>query len=127
MARQGDLPSWFAKIHPRYRVPHRAEVVLGLVVSAPVLTMALRGAIGVSSFGVLLYYLVANISAFTQTTEHRRYSKSIQILGAAGCLILIGSLPAAAIVGGLVVVAAGAAYRLLTLRTHLPRRPPTRQ
>ena len=34
MARQGDLPRWLAAVHPRYRVPHRAEIALAVIVSA---------------------------------------------------------------------------------------------
>ena len=48
-----------------HRVPHRAELAIALVVSVLVLTTDLRGAIGFSSFGVLLYYAIANASAFT--------------------------------------------------------------
>ena len=73
MAREGDLPRWLAAVHPRFQVPHRAELAVarrGRRVL--VLTVDLRGAIGFSSFGVLLYYVVANASAFTQPREHRR-------------------------------------------------------
>jgi basic amino acid/polyamine antiporter, APA family len=62
MARNDDLPRSLAAVHPRYHVPHRAEVALATVVSLLVLTVDLRGAIGFSSFGVLLYYLIANLS-----------------------------------------------------------------
>ena len=71
MARNGDLPRALAAVHPRFAVPHRAEVVLALVVSVLVVATDLRGAIGFSSFGVLLYYAVANASAFTQTGADR--------------------------------------------------------
>src|SRR5690349_13802860 len=63
MARGGDLPAWLAAVHPRHRVPHRAEIALAVVVAVLVLTTDLRGVIGFSSFGVLLYYLVANLAA----------------------------------------------------------------
>src|SRR5690606_27995689 len=66
MARNADLPRWLAAVHPRFRVPHRAEVVVAVAVCALVLTVDLRGAIGFSSFGVLIYYLIANVSAYTQ-------------------------------------------------------------
>ena len=66
MARNSDLPQWLASVHPRYRVPDHAELALGIVVALLVLTTDLRGAIGFSSFGVLVYYAVANASAYTQ-------------------------------------------------------------
>ena len=54
MARSGDLPHWLASVHPRFRVPHHAEVALALVVCVLVLTVDLRGAIGYSSFCVIV-------------------------------------------------------------------------
>src|SRR5690606_30027608 len=63
MAREGDLPRWLSAVHPRHRVPHHAEIALAVAVCVLVLTVDLRGAIGFSSFGVLLYYLVANLAA----------------------------------------------------------------
>jgi len=73
MARHDDLPGWLAAVHPRYLVPHHAEIALALVVVCLLVLVAdLRGAIGFSSFGVLLYYLIANVSAFTQTEDQRR-------------------------------------------------------
>jgi len=37
MARNRDLPAWLGAVHPRYRVPHHAEVALAVVVSGLVL------------------------------------------------------------------------------------------
>lgn len=65
MARNRDLPGWLAAVHPRHRVPHHAEVAVAAVVCALVAAADLRGVIGFSSFGVLVYYAVANASAFT--------------------------------------------------------------
>jgi basic amino acid/polyamine antiporter, APA family len=115
MARQSDLPGWLAAVHPRYQVPHRAEITLAVVVCLLVLSVDLRGAIGFSSFGVLLYYLIANIAAFTQPAEVRRFPRWLQVLGAAGCLLLVATLPWQAVVAGLAVFAVGAGYRALRL------------
>lgn len=112
MARDGELPRWLAAVHPRYRVPHRAELVLAVVVSVLVLTVDLREAIGFSSFGVLLYYLVANLAATTQDRAHRRFPRALHWLGAAGCLALVVTLPLAAVLSGVVVLAVGIGYRL---------------
>ncbi len=116
MAREGDLPRWLAAIHPRWRVPHHAEIALALVVVVLVLTVDLRGAIGFSSFGVLLYYCVANVSAFTQVPDQRRYPRWLQVLGAIGCVTLVITLPPLAIGVGVGVLLVGALYRAVTVR-----------
>ncbi|KQU29690.1 APC family permease [Rhodococcus sp. Leaf233] len=116
MARHHDLPSYLTAVHPRYSVPHRAEITLAAIVCAAILVVDLRDAIGFSSFGVLLYYLVANVSAYTQGTEHRRYPRPLQALGALGCLVLIATLPLSSIAIGTVVVLLGVLYRLVRVR-----------
>jgi APA family basic amino acid/polyamine antiporter len=116
MAREGDLPKWLAAVHPRFRVPHRAEIALAVVVSVLVITVDLRGAIGFSSFGVLLYYFVANIAAFTQGKAVRRYPRAIQVIGALGCAVLVITLPLLAIIVGIGVLVVGVAYRLISHR-----------
>ena len=118
MARERDLPEWLAAVHPRYRVPHRAEVAVAVVVCVLVLTVDLRGAIGFSSFGVLLYYLVANLAAFSQDRGHRRFPRFLQVLGVAGCATLVVTLPVAAVVGGAGVLAVGLGYRAVRLRVE---------
>ncbi len=117
MARNDDLPRWLAAVHPRHRVPHHAEVALAAVVVVAVLTVDLREAIGFSSFGVLLYYLVANVAAITQQRSDRRHPRALQVLGAVGCVVLVATLPPLSVLTGLAVLAVGIAYRLLTRRT----------
>ena len=116
MAREADLPRWLAAVHPRYRVPHRAELVLAALVCGLVLTVDLRGAIGFSSFGVLLYYLVANVAAYTQPADHRRWPRALQVVGAVGCLVLVATLPWPAVAAGAAVFAVGVLYRAGRLR-----------
>jgi APA family basic amino acid/polyamine antiporter len=116
MARESDLPRWLAAVHPTYRVPHHAQLALAVVVCALVLTADLRHAIGFSSFGVLVYYLVANLAAFTQGREQRRFPRALQVLGASGCAVLASTLPWQSVVAGLAVFAVGGLYRLVRLR-----------
>ena len=116
MAREGDLPRFLSAVHPRWRVPHRAEVVVAAIVIAVVAFADIRGAIGFSSFGVLLYYLIANLAAFRQRPGARRYPRLLQVVGAAGCVILAVTLPWQSVVGGVVVVLAGVVYRAVRLR-----------
>ncbi len=116
MARTRDLPGWFAAVHPRFRVPYRAELALGVMVCVLVAVSDLRGAIGFSSFGVLLYYLVANASALTQDASHRRYPRALAVAGAIGCVVLVATLPPVSIAAGAAVLAVGLVYRAVRLR-----------
>ena len=93
MARNHDLPAWLAAVHPRFQVPHHAEVALAVVVGVLVLTTDLRGVIGFSSFGVLLYYAIANAAAFTQPADQRRWPRAINVIGLIGCVVLAVTLP----------------------------------
>jgi basic amino acid/polyamine antiporter, APA family len=109
MASNRDLPSALAAVHPRYRVPHRAELAVAGLVAAAVLAVDLRGAIGFSSVLVLVYYTVANAAAWTLAPAERRRPRWLAGAGVAGCLLLAASLPAASVVAGATVLAAGVA------------------
>lgn len=120
MARNRDLPTWLAAVHPRYRVPHHAEAALAVIVSILVLTTDLRGVIGFSSFGVLVYYGIANASALTQPPGQRRWPRALHVLGIIGCAVLVATLPLVSVVTGLIMFALGLTGRWLILRhrTH---------
>lgn len=116
MARNGDLPRWFATTHPKHKVPHRAELVLGIVVTLMVLVGDVMGAIGFSSFGVLLYYFIANLAAWTQTGDARLYPRALQVAGAITCVVLVATLPWQSVLGGIAVLAVGVGFRLSSRR-----------
>ena len=102
MARDRHLPHPLAAVHPRFGSPHRAELVVGVVVAVVAALVDVRGAIGFSSFAVLLYYAIANASAWTLG------ARVIPAIGLAGCLLLAFTLPVTSVVLGAGVVLLGA-------------------
>jgi APA family basic amino acid/polyamine antiporter len=72
------------------------------VVAAVAAVVDVRGAIGFSSFAVLLYYAIANAAAWTLGR------KVIPGIGLIGCLVLAVLLPASSVLVGAAVVAVGA-------------------
>jgi len=114
MASNRDLPSWLGPVHPIFRVPHRAELAVGAVVCILVAVSDLRGAIGFSSFSVLLYYAVANASAWTLPSDQRRWPRFLAVAGVAGCLVLAGTLPRTSVIVGLAVLALGVVLMSVT-------------
>ncbi|WP_272899569.1 APC family permease [Streptomyces sp. CBMAI 2042] len=109
MARDRHLPHALAAVHPKFKVPHRAELLVGTVVAVAAATGDVRGAIGFSSFGVLAYYAIANASAWTLTPAEGRPARIIPALGLAGCLVLAFALPLSSVVTGTAVLVVGAA------------------
>jgi APA family basic amino acid/polyamine antiporter len=107
MARARDLPPWLDAVHPRYRVPHRAELVIGGVVALLAATLDLRLAIGFSAFAVLVYYAIANASAWTLSKPERRWPRCLAGLGMIGCVSLAISLPWTTLLAGVVLFALG--------------------
>jgi APA family basic amino acid/polyamine antiporter len=106
MARDRHLPPALAAVHPRFAVPHRAQVTLGLLVAVLVATVDLRGAIGFSSFAVLTYYAIANASALTLPSS--RAARVPPVVGLAGCVLLAVNLPWPSVAAGAAVLAIGA-------------------
>jgi APA family basic amino acid/polyamine antiporter len=113
MARERDLPSRLATVDPTHGVPRTAQLTVAAVVVVLVATVDLRAMIGFSSFGVLLYYAVANAAAFTQDASHRRWPRGLQAVGLGGCLVLAVTLPVESVLTGVAVLALGLAGRRL--------------
>ncbi|PAZ17533.1 amino acid permease [Streptomyces sp. SA15] len=106
MARDRHLPGALAAVHPRFHVPHRAELAVGVVVAVLAATMDVRGAIGFSSFGVLAYYAVANASAWTLGSAPA--ARVVPAVGLLGCVVLAFALPTVSVVVGAGMLAVGA-------------------
>jgi APA family basic amino acid/polyamine antiporter len=114
MARDRHLPQALSRLSGDRRVPRRAELAVGAAVAALAAVGDVRHVIGFSSFAVLLYYAVANASAWTLTPAAGSRSRTdvaervIAGTGLAGCLVVASSLPARSVVLGLLVAAVGA-------------------
>jgi basic amino acid/polyamine antiporter, APA family len=108
MSSNQDLPAFLAVVHPRYRVPHRAALAVGVVVASIAAVADLRSAIGFSSFAVLMYYAIANAAAWTLEPQERRWPRPLAGAGLLGCLALAVTLPVGSVAGGAVLMASGA-------------------
>jgi APA family basic amino acid/polyamine antiporter len=116
MAANADLPRGLAAVDPRSRVPHRAQIVVGVLVCLVVAVADIRSAIGFSSFAVLAYYAIANASALRLARSQRRWPRSLAVLGLAGCGVLAFSLPAESVVTGALLLLGGGGWFLARRR-----------
>lgn len=112
MASNRDLPFWFSAVHPIYKVPHRAEISVGLIIMVIVLLGDVRSAIGFSSFAILIYYAVTNASAWVLSSEDRLWPRWLSLAGLVSCVVLAVSLPKQTLLWGGAMMGLGSAIGL---------------
>ncbi|MFC4334975.1 APC family permease [Salininema proteolyticum] len=113
MARDGWLPKAFSRVSQRFAVPWAAEAAASATAVAVIAAFDMVGAIGFSSFCVLVYYAITNASA--STLDRKRITP---YLGAAGCLVVAASLPPASALSGLAVLLLGVGVYALRSRSR---------
>ena len=89
MARRKDLPKPLSKLHERYNTPYYSVWIVGVLMTLLVLLIDLTSVVAISTFALLFYYALANVSAFRLKVQKRTYPRFIPILGAATCLALL--------------------------------------
>ncbi|MHA7283834.1 APC family permease [Arthrobacter sp. TMS2-4] len=115
MARARDLPVVLSRISTRFGVPWAADVATAVVVVVLLLATDVLTVVGFSSFGVLVYYAIANISAFTLADRQWYAPRWLNAVGAVACMVLAVTLPATSVLTMLAVLAAGVAVRAVVL------------
>jgi APA family basic amino acid/polyamine antiporter len=103
MARDHYLPQQLSAVHPKFKTPYCAEVAVGVVVAVLAGTAEVRSAIGFSSFSVLVYYAIANASAWTFG------GRIVPTVGFIGCLVFAFALPLNSVLLGTAVLLVGTA------------------
>lgn len=118
MAREGDLPRPLARIGGAHSVPFVAELAVCAAVVVLLLTADVMTVVGFSSFGVLLYYAVANAAAFTLRAHPGYAPKWLNAVGFVACLLLAITLPLASVLVMLALLAVGVVGRWGVLKVR---------
>ena len=92
MSRDKYLPISLSKIHKKYNSAYIADVSITFIVILGILTVDVIEAIKLSSFFILLYYSLTNLSVVKLEKSQRLYSIFIPYFGLLGCLLLASSL-----------------------------------
>ncbi len=119
MGREADLPTGMSRLGSGQN-PWRSVLVVGAVSILVAAFAPFYVAIAVSSFGTLLYYSVANLSALRLSPQQRTFPRWLAVAGLVGCVCLAFALAPEEVGIGLAILAAGVAFR--TLRLGVARR-----
>lgn len=102
MARDGLLPSSFARVHPRFRTPHVTTIVTGLVVGTLASFASIDEMVDLTNIGTLFAFVLVcvGIPIMRFKDPHRRRPFRVPlgpvflpVLGAVSCLGLMYYLP----------------------------------
>jgi APA family basic amino acid/polyamine antiporter len=89
MARRQDLPNALSKLHKKYATPYYSIWIIGALMTILVLSIDLTNVVAISTFALLFYYALANLSALRLKIKERKYPKLIPAIGALTCLALL--------------------------------------
>jgi APA family basic amino acid/polyamine antiporter len=101
MARDGLLPQYFSKIHPRFRTPHITTIWTGIIVGAVAMVTDIGSLADLTNIGTLFAFVLVcfGVIALRRTAPDRVRPFRVPlvplfpILGALFCFILMMSLP----------------------------------
>ncbi|MBA2080003.1 amino acid permease [Rhodanobacter sp. PCA2] len=102
LARDGLLPGWFAKVHPRYGTPHRPTVVLGVFTALVAGLLPIEEVAKLVNIGVLSAFIVICTSVMILRRRkpdlHRAFRTPwvplVPLVGIAFSIWLLAELPA---------------------------------
>lgn len=101
MARDGLLPSMFAKVHPRFRTPWWSTILTGIAVGSASMVSSLNEMVDLTNIGTLFAFILVCIGIVVLCMKEPERPRPFRVpggsilpvLGVIGCLGLIYYLP----------------------------------
>ena len=126
MARDGLLPAWAAKVHPRFRTPYVTTIITGIAVGIPAMFVDINEAIEFTNIGTLFAFILVSIGVIvlrrTDPDRPRPFRcpgvPLLPLFSIIGCGILMLYLPLITWMRFVVWQAAGIALYFLYGRRH---------
>ncbi len=102
MARDGLLPPWAAKIHPKYRTPHVTTILSGVVVATLSAFTNIDEAVELTNIGTLFAFVLVAVGVVVLRVREPERPRPFRVpgspvtplLAAASCIFLMAQLPA---------------------------------
>ena len=121
MARRDELPRFFGQLHGKYGTPSQAVWISGALMILLVLFIDLTRVVAISTFALLFYYAIANVSALRLKSAEKRLPCAIPIIGAVSCvaLLVFSSIKTPSVfIAGLVSLLVGVGYYAVRRRVE---------
>jgi APA family basic amino acid/polyamine antiporter len=101
MARDGLLGPWLGAVHPRYRTPHHATILTGVLVSVLAGFVQIGEAADMANIGTLFAFVLVCIGVVVLRRTRPEFARpfrvpfmpALPVLGAIACFLLMTGLP----------------------------------
>ncbi len=100
MSANRQLPSFLSKVHPRFKTPYRAEILIGLAMAVAALFVDAKAVVALTSLGILSYYAMINLAAVRLRSQKGAFKVhyAVSVLGFAASAALVAYYLATAFV-----------------------------
>ena len=88
MARDSYLPSFMKKIHPSFNSAYVSEIITTGIIIIGILYLDVINAVKLSSFFILIYYSLTNLSVINLKKDERLYPSIYAYYGFISCVLL---------------------------------------
>src|SRR5262249_45457054 len=100
MSRDGLLPQWISRTHPRFATPYRSTLVTGAVVALAAGTIPLRVAANLTSIGTLFAFVLVSVGVIVLRRTRPDLPRTFRVpfvpilpaVGALLCLLMMAGL-----------------------------------
>jgi APA family basic amino acid/polyamine antiporter len=91
MSRNNQLPYHLCELHPTFKTPYKAEIIVGVAMALTALFVNARSVIALTSLGILSYYSLINLAALVMKRQKGGFEihQLIPILGFVSSALLI--------------------------------------
>ncbi|HEX4417540.1 MAG TPA: amino acid permease [Kofleriaceae bacterium] len=133
MARDGLLPPWAAKVHPRYKTPHVTTIITGVVVALFSAFMNINEAVELTNIGTLFAFVLVALGVIILRVREPNRPRPFRVPGSpvtpilaiVSCMLLMTQLPLVTWIRFFVWLGLGVAiyfaYSYRHSKLHVPR------
>jgi APA family basic amino acid/polyamine antiporter len=92
MSRDGLLPGWFAKVHPRFRTPHVSTIVTGVLVGVTAMFTSLDAMVDLTNIGTLFAFILVCMGIMILRIKDPDRERPFRVPGGTYLLPILGAL-----------------------------------
>jgi len=92
MSRDGLLPPFFARVHPKFRTPHVATIITGIFVGVAALFSSLDAMVDLTNIGTLFAFMLVCIGIIILRVKDPHRERSFRVPGGTWFLPVLGIL-----------------------------------